>query len=267
MSARFKDKKVLVTGAASGIGLGVASAFNAEGAAVVMLADMRLEAAQEALAGLAEPDRATAVRLDVSAAREVDGVLKRCWEDHDGIDFLINCAGIYPSDPVLEMDERGWDAVLDTNLKGPFLCSQAFSREAVARDRGGSIVNITSGAARRARPGAAHYCTSKAGLEMLTRALALELAQHGIRVNAVSPGFVSVDSEVNPLSQEYVAAISSSIPLGRAGQASDVARAVLFLCSEEAEWVTGTSVSVDGGSGAGDPSLPLSRPETIGGPL
>jgi 3-oxoacyl-[acyl-carrier protein] reductase len=260
VTARYRDKTALVTGAASGIGLGIASAFNAEGASVV-LADVRLEAARQARTALPEPDRASEVLLDVTVAVEVDRVLESCWREHDGIDFLINCAGVYPSAPVLDMSEHQWDTVLDTNLKGPFLCSRAFARRAVDRGKGGAIVNITSGAARRARPGAAHYCTSKAGLEMLTRALALELAPRRIRVNAVSPGFVSVESEVNPLSEEYVAAISEGIPLGRTGRPEDVARAVLFLCSDAAEWITGATLPVDGGSGAGNASLPLSGPE------
>ena len=113
--------------------------------------------------------------------------------------------------------------------------------------------------------GAAHYCTSKAGLDMLTRAQALELAEHDIRVNAVAPGFVRVDSDVNPLSAEYVHTITSGIPLGRAGQPSDIAAAVLFLCSEQARWITGAVLNVDGGSGAGTLSLPLSDPTTADG--
>lgn len=259
MSLRFEDRKVLVTGAASGIGLSIASAFHAEGA-MVTLADSRDEAVQGARNKLPDPDRATAVGMDVTVAADVDRVITDSWEEQDGIDFLINCAGIYPSDPVLQMEESRWDSVIDTNLKGPFLCSQAFARLCAGSGRGGAIVNITSGAARRARPGAVHYCTSKAGLEMLTQGLAIEFAPHDIRVNAVSPGFVRVDSEVNPLSREYVAEISRDIPLGRSGRPGDIAHATLFLCSTEAEWITGSILPVDGGSGAGSSSLPLSGP-------
>ena len=263
---RFREKKALVTGAASGIGLAVARAFHDEGATVT-LADARLDAVRRARAGLQGPDSATAVGLDVTVAADVDRVIEDSWEEQDGIDFLINCAGIYPSDPVLQMEESRWDSVIDTNLKGPFLCSQAFARLCAGSGRGGAIVNITSGAARRARPGAVHYCTSKAGLEMLTQGLAIEFASHNIRVNAVSPGFVKVDSEVNPLSREYESAISKDIPLGRSGRPDDIAHAVLFLCSAEAEWITGSILSVDGGSGAGSSSLPLSGPQETGSRL
>ena len=113
------------------------------------------------------------------------------------IDIVVNAAGIYPCDPILEMTEDAWDRVMDVNLKGMFLVSQEFCRRLVAQGMPGAIVNITSGAAERARIGAAHYCTSKAAAEMLTRAFALEFAAHGIRVNAVSPGYVEVNSEVN----------------------------------------------------------------------
>ena len=256
---RFENQTALVTGAASGIGLAIASAFHVEGAFVV-LADRRIEAVESARAGLPDPSKAAAVRLDVTVAEDVDRVMTDSWRERGGIDFLINCAGIYPSDPVLQMEEARWDSVIDTNLKGPFLCSQAFASMCVESGHDGSIVNITSGAARRARPGAVHYCTSKAGLEMLTQGLAIELSSYGIRVNAVSPGFVRVDSEVNPLSKEYEEAISKDIPLGRSGRPEDIAHAALFLCSHEAEWITGSILPVDGGSGAGSSSLPLSGP-------
>jgi 3-oxoacyl-[acyl-carrier protein] reductase len=175
------------------------------------------------------------------------------------IDILVNATRIYPSDPILEMTEESWDRVMDINVKGMFLVSQAVCRRLVEAQQQGCIVNITSGAAERARLGAAHYCASKAAAEMLTRAFALEFAEHRIRVNAVAPGYVEVGSEINPLSEPYKQAIIGGIPLGCAGQPDDVARTVLFLCSDAAKWITGASYRIDGGSRAGTLALPLSR--------
>lgn len=149
-----------------------------------------------------------------------------------------------------------WDRVREVNVRSAMLTTAAFARACVADGRGGAVVNITSGAATRARPGAAHYCTSKAALEMLTRAAAVELGEHRIRVNAVSPGFVRVDSPANPVTAEYEAAVSVN-PLGRIGQPDDVARAVRWLAGPESEWITGTVLRVDGGAGAGTTALPL----------
>ncbi|MGH3342706.1 MAG: SDR family NAD(P)-dependent oxidoreductase [Carbonactinosporaceae bacterium] len=255
--AGFQGRVALVTGAASGIGLAVARAFLERGARVV-LADLRLEGARRAADQLGAPGRTLAAGLDVRDSHGISHVVDEAWAAYGIVDVLVNCAGVYPSHAFLEMAERDWDRVLDTNLKGPFLCTRAFAGRLVGAGRPGRVVTISSGAARRARPGALHYCTSKAGVEMLTRALALELADHRIAVNAVAPGFVRVDSAVNPLSARYVEAVSAGIPLRRAGTPGDIAAAVLFLCSASAEWVTGSVLTVDGGSGAGDRSLPPS---------
>ncbi|MGH3328243.1 MAG: SDR family NAD(P)-dependent oxidoreductase [Streptomycetales bacterium] len=255
--AGFQGRVALVTGAASGIGYAVARSFLERGARVV-LADLRLEGARRAADELGAPGRTLAAELDVRDSHGVSEVFDEAWAAHGTVDVLVNCAGVYPSHPFLEMAESEWDRVLDTNLTGPFLCTRAFAERLIGAGRPGRVVNISSGAARRARPGALHYCTSKAGVEMLTKALALELADHRIAVNAVAPGFVRVDSAVNPLSTRYVEAISGGIPLRRPGTPGDIASAVLFLGSEQAEWVTGSVFTVDGGSSAGDRSLPPS---------
>ena len=130
------------------------------------------------------------------------------------------------------------------------LATVALARRAIAAGRRASVVNISSGAALRARPGAAPYSTSKAALEMATRASALELGQHGIRVNAVAPGFVTVDSDANPVTDEYAAAVGGN-PLGRRGEPDDIARAVVWIAGDEAEWITGEMLRVDGGSSTG----------------
>jgi 3-oxoacyl-[acyl-carrier protein] reductase len=251
MQISISGKRALVTGGAGGIGGSIAAALAAEGVAVAA-ADTRTPRRVE--------DAVRFVEMDVRDRTSVlNGI--RTVEDAFGgpIDILVNAAGIYPCDPILEMTEESWDRVMDINVKGMFFVSQQVCRRLVAARQPGCIVNITSGAAERARVGAAHYCTSKAAAEMLTRTFALELAEHRIRVNAVSPGYVEVGSEVNPLSEAYKQAIIGGIPLGRAGAPDDIARSVLFLCSDAAEWVTGASYRVDGGSRAGSLALPLSR--------
>lgn len=247
----------MVTGAGGGLGKACAAALLGAGLTVV-LTDFREEPAHDAVGELGGEGHAWAYRMDVRDPDSVAGVVGEVWDRHGPVDVLVNAAGLYPSDPLLEMSADAWRRVIDTNLTGPHLCVQAVSRRLAAAHRHGVIVNISSGAAYRARPGAAHYCTSKAGLNMLTRAEALELSAYGIRVNAVAPGFVSVDSPVNPLSEEYVAAITRDIPLRRGGEPADIADAVLFLCSERADWITGAVLSVDGGSSAGTLALPLS---------
>ncbi len=259
MTSDLTARRALVTGGTGGIGGAVAGALTAAGATVA-IADLRQPPAR--------PDGTVFVPLDVRQAGAVPAAFDAAEAALGGpIDILVNAAGIYPCDPILEMTEAAWDRVLDVNLKGMFLVSQECCRRLVARGLPGAIVNITSGAAERARIGAAHYCTSKAGAEMLTRAFALEFAAHGIRVNAVAPGYVEVNSEVNPLSVAYVEAITQGIPLGRAGTPDDIARVVVFLCSRETEWVTGASWRADGGSRAGTLGLPLSRPTQAAGAI
>lgn len=255
----YRNAVVVVTGAASGIGYAIARAYYRAGARVA-LTDIRSEALQQALASWDhESDRLVAIAGDVRDVSDVAQFMDQTEKNLGQPNILVNAAGLYPSDPILSMSEAAWDSVLDTNLKGPFLMSQAFAQRLVGSKTSGAIVNITSGAAYRARPGASHYATSKAGLVMLTQALALELAPYNIRVNAVSPGFIEVHSEANPLSGEYVEAIQKTIPLGRPGSPEDIAAAVLFLTSEESRWTTGTVLRVDGGSGSGTTALPLSR--------
>ena len=254
---RFSGRRALVTGGAGGLGAAIVERFHAEGAGVA-IADLR----PEAIAGVQERlgrERTFALPMDVRNVGSFEAALDHVWSGLGPLDILVNCAAIYPSHTVLEMSESDWDAVLNTNLRGSFFLTQAFARRLVAEERLGHIVNITSGNAERARVGAAHYSASKAGLEMLTRTFALELAKHWIHVNSVSPGFIDVGSELSPLSPEYVKAISATIPWPRRGQPADIAAAVLFLCSADAEWVTGITLRVDGGRATGNTDLPSSR--------
>jgi 3-oxoacyl-[acyl-carrier protein] reductase len=252
MARDLTGRRAVVTGGTGGIGGAIASALTTAGASLA-IADMRKPKSM--------PEGIGFVSLDVRQAGGVPTTFGAAEAALGGpIDILVNAAGIYHCDPILEMAEEAWDRVLYVNLKGMFLVSQKCCRRLVTHRLAGAIVNITSGAAELARVRAAHYCTSKAGAEMLTRAFALEFSEHNIWVNAVSPGYVEVNSEMNPLSIAYVETITKTIPRGRAGTPDDIARVVVFLCSQETERVTGASWRADAGSRAGTPGLPLSRP-------
>jgi 3-oxoacyl-[acyl-carrier protein] reductase len=244
------NRVVLVTGAGHGIGRAIAEAFASNGDRVIV-ADRSEDRARE----VAEAIAALPVAVDVSNAAAVEQAVQDVVDRYGQIDVLVNNAGIYPNTPVLEMAEAEWDAVFDTNVKGVFLVSRAVARRMAARGAGGRIVNISSGSAKSGRVGAAHYCASKAAVEMFTKVLAMELAPQGIVVNAVAPGLIEVPG--GSLSEEYIDALVAATPLGRIGQPEDIARAVLYLASPDATFITGSVLSVDGGSLAGRP-LPLS---------
>ena len=257
-------RSVLVTGAAEGIGFAIATRFAEAGDRVALLDYDEAQLARAVERLRAGGHAALGTPVDVRDAAEVERAVDLVAERHGRLDVAVSNAGVYPSVPVLAMDEAEWDRVLDTNLKGTFLLTRAVAHPMIHQpgpapweNSRGKIVTLASGAARSARVGAAHYCASKAGVVLYSQALALELAEHRINVNVVSPGFVDVgDRPV--ISTEYRAAITRAIPWGRAGGPVDVARAVFFLCSEEAEFMTGAVVPVDGGSSAGRYGLPLS---------
>lgn len=242
---------VLVTGAASGIGAAIAESYAAERGNVVDLVDVDADR----LATVAHRLDACHEHIDLAEAHGPGEAVSRCWESRGPIDILVNAAGIYPSLDMIDLRPADWDRVFALNTRAPALATAELARRAVDAGLGASVVNISSGAALRSRPGGGPYASSKAALEMATRAAALELGPYGIRVNAVSPGFVAVDSARNPVSEEYAAAVSVN-PLGRAGVPADIARAVRWIAGPEASWVTGEILRVDGGSGTGATRLP-----------
>jgi 3-oxoacyl-[acyl-carrier protein] reductase len=239
------SKVALVTGAARGLGRAIAGTLAAEGAAVA-LADRDAAGAERAAQALAGSGmRARGYALDVRDAAAIGAALDRVAADLGVPTILVNNAGVYPDNTLLDMPEAAWDAVIDTNLKGTFLCAQAFARRRIAAGGGGAIVNLASTAAFSARIGAGHYCVSKAGVVMLTKCMAQEWGPHRIRVNAVAPGLIEVEGE--RVSDAYKRSFLPMIPYGRIGAPADVARVVAFLASEAADFVTGTVLPVDGG--------------------
>jgi 3-oxoacyl-[acyl-carrier protein] reductase len=205
-----------------------------------------------------------AVPGDVTRRADVEAALAEGRRRLGPVDVLVNFAGYVPVSPVLEVSEDEWDRVFAVNVKGTMLCCQAVGREMVARGAAGRIVNISSGASTSARAGAAHYCGSKAAVNMLTEVLATELGPHRIRVNAVAPGLV-MDSVVRkdaPVAHPYVRDMLAATPLGRTGSPDDIAQAVLFLASPRSGWVTGEVLFVTGGAHCGRTHM-----ATAAGPL
>ncbi|HXH10593.1 MAG TPA: SDR family NAD(P)-dependent oxidoreductase [Alphaproteobacteria bacterium] len=244
---RLAGKVALVTGAQQGIGRAIALAYGREGASVVINYLDDREAAQAIATQIQQAGGKAAIAPgsvarpdDVRAMIEVGATL-------GGIDVLVNNAGIFPRVEFLRMTEAQWDEVLDVNLKGTFRCTLAVARDLVARGRGGAIINLASGAAFRSSPRGVHYVSSKAGIVGLTRAAALELAPHRIRVNAIAPGLTDTAQPRYGMSEEELQAAGRQVPLGRMAEPEDIAHLAVFLASEEASHITGQTIHVNGG--------------------
>ncbi|MFN8455142.1 MAG: 3-oxoacyl-ACP reductase family protein [Anaerolineae bacterium] len=245
---RLQNKIAIVTGAASGNGRGIALRLAEEGAKITV-ADVSLAGAQETVALIeAAGGQALAVRADVSQKEQVEAMVAATVQHFGGVDILVNNAGVESLIPFLDLPEAEWDRILAVNLKGPFLCSQAAAREMVKGGQGGKIVNIASINSAVVLAGQAHYTSSKGGLLLLTKAMALDLAPYNINVNAVGPGVIETAMTANSLSNPARKEMFlNRIPLKRIGQPRDIGNAVLFLASDEADYITGTILYVDGG--------------------
>ncbi len=250
MEKEFANKILLVTGATSGIGKATALRFAAAGAAVAAVG--RDEAAlaelekQVDLAG----SQCLAIRADLSGTEETDAVVSKTLKHFGGIDVLVNAAGHISSGNIENTSLAAWDAMLTINLRAPFLLMQKALPAII--ERRGNIVNVSSVTGLRAFPGVLAYCVSKAGLDQLTRCAALELAARGVRVNAVNPGVVvtEIHKRGGMTKEQYDAFLEHSKtthPLGRVGQAQEIAELIFFLASEGASWITGATYSIDGG--------------------
>ncbi len=244
---RLAGKIALVTGAQQGIGKAIALAYGREGASVVLNYLDNQAAAEETASQIrALGQRAVSIAGDVAQAADVRRLVE-AGESLGGIDILVNNAGIFPRVEFLDMTEAQWDEVLNVNLKGTFLCTQAVAQKLVERGRAGAVINLASSAAFRSSPRGVHYVASKAGIVGVTRATALELAPYRVRVNAIAPGTTDTAQPRYGMSEEELQAAARQVPLGRMGTPEDVADQAVFLASEEARHITGQTLHVNGG--------------------
>jgi NAD(P)-dependent dehydrogenase (short-subunit alcohol dehydrogenase family) len=245
---RLQNKVAIVTGAGRGIGKAIALAFAREGAAVVVV-DIDAATAQATAAEITQRDRrATALQVDVSSKRSVEHMVHATMEEYGRIDILVNNAAVVDHYPLLELPEEEWDRILNTNLKGTFLCSQSVAKVMLAAGSG-VIINLASIAADLPTPETAHYGASKAAIKQLTKSMAVALGKHNIRVNAIAPGTIRTPMNMAILSQPGIEELKLKIiALDHIGTPEEVADPTVFLASDEARYITGATLFVDGGA-------------------
>lgn len=241
----FAGKTAIVTGGASGIGEQVAEDIVARGGNVV-IGDVNSDLGRK-LSSRLGTTRVRFVELDVNQKSHCKQAVEEAQSAFGGLDFLVNCAIKMNPQPLIELSEAGWRQTLDVGLTGTFLMSQAFATHLVQRKAPGAIVNISSIGGQHPYGGAGPYSTVKGGITLLTEQMAIEWAQYGIRVNAVAPGTIETPLTVYLKDPEIRESRREAVPLGRIGQPSDISNGILYLLSDDASWVTATTLTIDGG--------------------
>jgi 3-oxoacyl-[acyl-carrier protein] reductase len=243
---RLQDKVAIITGGGTGIGKAIALGFAKEGAHIVLAArDLtRLQKVAEEIKGLGR--ESLALRMDILKSSDVREMVQQTLEKFGKIDILVNNAAIYPATPFLEISEEEWSSVIEVNLTGVFRCTQAVAREMV-KQKSGRIINIGSGQGLLGIPLMAHYTAAKGGLIAFTRAIAAELSPLGINVNSIAGGLFFTDTVKNLLPPEFFESFAKSMPLRRIGVPEDWVGTALLLASAEGSYITGETISVDGG--------------------
>ena len=244
---RLQEKIALITGGARGIGFSIASALAREGATIA-IADINIEGANAAADKLkAAGAQAHGFAVNVADARSVEGMMKDIVTQLGRLDILVNNAGVGGNTPFLETTLENWNRIISINLTGAFIVAQACAKQMVAQGHGGKIINIASLSGQRGGNGRAAYGSAKAGLELLTKVMAVELSEHGINVNNIAPGAIETDMAATAHDAATRAAYNYLIPMVRYGTPEEIADAAVFLCSDEARYVQGHTLNVDGG--------------------
>lgn len=245
MESSHKGKKVFIIGGASGIGLATAKQLLNSDAKVCIM-DINEDGLNEVTLSN-DCDNLICVKGNATQVNDIQNALSIMVNSFNGLDIFIYCAGIYPKQLLIDMTEDEWDEVMNVNLKGAFLSCKTISKYFIENNVSGHIITISSGSYRFARPGSGHYCASKAGLVMLTKVLAQELAKYKVFVNTVAPGLVNHPN----INENYKQQFSSRIPLGRIGEPEDIASVINMITSPNNTYLTGQVISVDGGVSAG----------------
>ena len=243
-TAQLAGKKILVTGGSRGIGAAIAKELAEDGASVAITYVSREDAAQAVLKDLPGSGH-MAIKMDLASEESIEQALEKVLGTWGGVDGVVNNAGVTKDGLLLRMKTEDFDSVINTNLKGTFLVTRAAIKSMI-KARKGSIVNITSVIGQTGNPGQANYAASKAGVVAFTKSVAHEIASRGVRANCVAPGFIATEM-TDILTEDQKKAILSEIPLGRIAEAKEVAKAVAFLLSDSSSYITGHTLSVNGG--------------------